>query len=83
MRGMIVHDDCGAEVVQVDGQLCERKMRQVDPDAGALGFRVVRHVCRDYVAWHRPADQRDPWSVDVPDGWVPRQQLAERYAPAA
>ncbi len=83
MRGMIVHPDCGAEVVDVGGQLCDRVMRQVDQGAGALGMIVVRHACRDYVAWHRPADQRDPWSVDMPGGWVPRQQMAERYAPAA
>lgn len=83
MRGMIVHADCGAEVVAVDGKLCDRLMRQVDAGAGALGMAVVRHVCRDYVAWHSPADQRDHWSVDVPDGWVPRSQRAGRYAPAA
>lgn len=81
MRGMIVHEDCGAEVVLVDGKLCERVMRRAG--AGALGMVVVEHVCRDYVAWHRPADRRDPLTVDVRDGWVPRRELAERYAPAA
>lgn len=83
MNAMIVHADCGAEVVPVDGQLCERMMRQVDGGAGALGMAVVEHLCRDYVAWYQPADQRDPLAVDVPDGWVPRRELAERYAPAA
>jgi hypothetical protein len=83
MRGMLMHADCGAEVVSVDGQLCERLMRQSAPGAGALGMSVVRHVCRDYVAWHQPADQRDHSLVDVADGWVPRSQLAQRYAPAA
>lgn len=81
MRGMVVHADCGAEVVPVGGKLCERVMRRAG--VGALGMVVVEHVCRDYVAWHGPADQRDPWSVDVADGWVPRRRRAERYAPAA
>jgi hypothetical protein len=81
VTGLVVHADCGAEVVLVDGKLFERVMRR--SGLGADGMVAIEHLCRDYVAWHRPADERDPWSVDVPDGWVPRQLRAERYAPAA
>jgi len=52
------HPDCGAPVELVPG-------RVLDPDGGT-------HLCRDYVSWHGPADQRDPFVVDVPAGWVPR-----------
>jgi hypothetical protein len=81
VTAVIVHADCGAEVVAVDGRLCERVMRRAG--LGVDGMMPIEHVCRDYVAWHQPSDQRDPWSVDVVDGWVSRRQRAERYAPAA
>ncbi len=77
MTGLVGHPDCGAEVVLVDGWLFERVMRREGP-----GWAAVEHVCRDYVAWHRSADGRDPWTVDVGAGWVPRPR-AQEYAPAA
>ncbi len=50
------HVDCGAPVV-VDGP----ELR--DPDGAG-------HLCRDYLAWHRPADPRHP--DEMPWPVVPR-----------
>ena len=51
----IVHGECRQPVFLVDGELFE--------PWGA------DHLCRDYVAWHRPPDRRDPADLDVPGGW--------------
>jgi len=55
------HEDCGAPVELGAG-------RVLDPDGGT-------HLCRDYVSWYGPADQRDPFVVDVAVGWAPRVRL--------
>jgi hypothetical protein len=71
-------DGCGAEVVPLAVsplglvQPFERLMRRL-PTGGLL---PVPHHCRDYLAWHRPADGRDPFTVDVPSGWKPRYRGA-------
>lgn len=73
-----VCEGCGAEVVPLaifgDGRVqpYERLMRMGRPD-GVLW--PVPHLCRDYIAWHRPADRRDPFTVDVEDGWRPRERV--------
>jgi hypothetical protein len=50
--------ECG-ELVVVDGD------QVLDVAGGA-------HLCRDYVAWHRPPDRRHPSDLDVAGGWRPR-----------
>jgi hypothetical protein len=78
-------DGCGAEVVRMPVRLgdvpamsvtfwsiptaFERLMVLVD---GSYGIR--EHRCRDYRAWHRPADQRDVNTLDVADGWRPERE---------
>lgn len=68
-------EGCGAEVVlglEVDEgwpAVFERLMVRV---AGELLLR--EHLCRDYLAWHRPADRRDVNTLDVPHGWRPRHR---------
>lgn len=73
---------CGAEVAVLaifgDGreQQYERLMRM-----GAHGVLwPVPHLCRDYLAWHGPADRRDPFTVDVEDGWRPRDRVTVQLA---
>lgn len=56
------HPDCGETVFLVDGE--------------PFDLGGAEHLCRDYVAWHLPADRRHPSDLDVPDGWAPR-----RHAP--
>lgn len=53
------HADCGAPVRLAAGAVS-------DPDGAP-------HLCCDYVAWHQPADTRDPGAVDVAGGWQPPQ----------
>jgi hypothetical protein len=80
--GMVECDGCGAEVVlqwispDQSLQSFERIMRFVPGE----GWTAVEHLCRDYLAWHRPADQRDVNTLDVPDGWKPRRELAPAVA---
>ncbi len=59
-------EGCGVPVapVVVSGPGCEQSF---ELDTGA----AVPHYCRDYLAWHQPADRRDPHTVDVPHGWRP------------
>lgn len=63
---VVLHADCAQPVVVVVG-------RVVEADGAA-------HLCRDYVAWHGPADRRDPWTVDVADGWRPVVKVQARAA---
>jgi len=56
----VPHDQCG-ELVVLDGD-------EVLDVAGG------QHLCRDYLAWHQPADPRHPSDLDVPRGWRPRSQ---------
>jgi hypothetical protein len=35
----------------------------------AGGYAMVPHQCRDYRAWHQPADPRDVHALDVEHGW--------------
>lgn len=73
-----VCDGCGAEVVPMTipfaelAQPFERLMRKLPTGE----WLPVPHYCRDYLAWHRPADRRDPFTVDVPSGWKPRYRGA-------
>lgn len=43
----------------VEGVLFEPGRRR-RPEFGAARLLPVPHVCRDYVAWHEPADRRHP-----------------------
>lgn len=77
--------DCGAEVVLVPVQAGDPPTASVSiwgvPVAferlmvalGGGGYGLTRHYCRDFRAWHQPADQRDVNTLDVTDGWRPRQ----------
>lgn len=76
---------CGAEVVpgsisDAEGlQPFDRLMRLAAgaprPPA-AKDFTPVPHRCRDYLAWHAPADRRDPAILDVAHGWRPARRRA-------
>lgn len=57
----VLHPDCGEQVRTTAAGL-------VDAGGG-------RHLCRDYLAWYGPPDRRDPFVVDVPDGWAPKGRL--------
>lgn len=79
---MVVHEDCGAEVVAVGGVWCERLMHW--DGSGVFGVVPVVHVCRDFVAWHRPADRRDLDVLVWPGGeWRPRLRPAVPVGVAA
>jgi hypothetical protein len=75
-------EGCGAEVVPLaifgDGRVQPYERLMQMGDHGVLW--PVRHLCRDYLAWHRPADRRDPFTVDVADGWQPHVQVRARMA---
>lgn len=58
---MTVHEPCGAPVEA--GLLC------------VLDLDGRQHLCRDYLAWHLPADRRDPAVLDVPDTEGPQLHL--------
>lgn len=80
--GESVCPDCGAEVVQLsifgDGRVQPYERLMQMSRHGMLW--PVPHLCRDYIAWHRPADRRDPFTVDVAGGWRPRDRVTSRAA---
>ena len=80
-------EGCGAEVVpgreQDTGEpaVFERLMVRVGGE-----LLLKEHLCRDYIAWHQPADPRDPWDLELPPlDWRMRvrQRVAERLPWAA
>lgn len=63
------HPACGAPV-ELRGGLT------VDPDG-------AEHLCRDYLAWHLPADRRHPDDIPSPYDAVPRRPVPVELTPAA
>lgn len=76
---------CGAEVVLLSifnpdqEQAYERVLRR-QPTGTLL---LMPHRCRDYLAWHGPADRRDHGAIDVPNGWTPAPRQRQPLAVAA